>query len=64
MQLVRPDNKSIDLARPAAAYNRRLHRSLTAKGRKRAGLTADQVQWLEEGRVFASPRPTTRWKRR
>ena len=34
----------------------RLHRQLTVEeAARRAGLSADQVQWLEEGRVYRFP---------
>ena len=34
----------------------RLHRKLTVEeAARRAGLTADQIEWLEEGRVYRFP---------
>jgi hypothetical protein len=50
MELVRPLEKTSPLA---AA---RLHRQLTVdEAAKRAGLTTDEVEWLEEGRVYRFP---------
>jgi hypothetical protein len=50
MELVRQLEKTSPLA---AA---RLHRQLTvAEAAKRAGLTADEVEWLEDGRVYRFP---------
>ena len=50
MELVRPLEKTSPLA---AA---RLHRQLTVEeAAKRAGLTADEVEWLEDGRVYRFP---------
>jgi transcriptional regulator with XRE-family HTH domain len=50
MELVRPLEKTSPLA---AA---RLHRQLTIEeAAKRAGLTADEVEWLEDGRVYRFP---------
>jgi len=62
MELVRPleafhdaplDRASLDRSPLATA---RLHRRLTVEETaKRAGLTPDQVEWLEEGRVYRFP---------
>lgn len=55
MELATPLEHTTELSRFAAA---RVHRKLTREqAARRAGLTADQVEWLEEGRVyrFASP---------
>src|ERR671911_3172177 len=57
MELVRavPENVELVQGRSALAAAR-LRRSLTvAEAAKRAGLTADQVEWLEEGRVYRFP---------
>jgi transcriptional regulator with XRE-family HTH domain len=36
----------------------RLHRKLTVEETaRRAGITAEEVRWLEEGRVYRFPRP-------
>lgn len=54
MQLVQPVH-TLEISPLAAA---RLHRQLTVEEvARRAGITPDQVEWLEEGRVyrFASP---------
>ena len=57
MELVRPIPQSLELVSdrsPLAAA--RLHRRLTVdEAAKRAGLTPDQVEWLEEGRVYRFP---------
>ena len=50
MELVRP----LDKTSPLAAA--RLHRQLTVdEAAKRAGLTSDEVEWLEDGRVYRFP---------
>ena len=61
MELVRPIPQPI-AQQQEAVHDRsplasaRLHRRLTVEeAAKRAGLTADQVQWLEEGRVYRFP---------
>ncbi len=61
MELVRPIPQPTPLPREAA-HDRsalaaaRLHRQLTIEAAaKKAGLTPDQVQWLEEGRVYRFP---------
>lgn len=61
MELVRPIPRPTPL-HPDAVHDRsalasaRLHRQLTIEGAaKKAGLTPDQVQWLEEGRVYRFP---------
>jgi hypothetical protein len=47
MELVRPLEKASPLA------SARLHRQLTVEeAARRAGLTADEVEWLEDGRVY------------
>jgi hypothetical protein len=55
MELVHPlepDGEESPLARA------RLHRQLTIEETaKRAGITAEEVRWLEEGRVYRFPRP-------
>jgi transcriptional regulator with XRE-family HTH domain len=57
MELVRPIPQNLELVSdrsPLAAA--RLHRRLTVhEAAKRAGLTPDQVEWLEEGRVYRFP---------
>lgn len=61
MELVRPISEPT--AQPEEAVHdrsplasARLHRQLTVEeAAKRAGLSADQVQWLEEGRVYRFP---------
>ncbi len=59
MELVQPIPQSIEYAsdrNPLASA--RLHRKLTVEEvAKRAGLTPDQVEWLEEGRVYRFPSP-------
>jgi transcriptional regulator with XRE-family HTH domain len=59
MELVQPIPQSIEYASDRSPLaSARLHRTLTVEEvAKRAGLTPDQVEWLEEGRVyrFASP---------
>jgi transcriptional regulator with XRE-family HTH domain len=57
MELVRPvpEHAEVDQGRSALA-SARLRRSLTvAEAAKRAGLLPDQVEWLEEGRVYRFP---------
>src|ERR671911_1091127 len=57
MELVRavPENVELVQGRSALAAAR-LRRSLTvAEAAKRAGLRPDQVEWLEEGRVYRFP---------
>ena len=57
MELVHPTPEQVDAVAdrsPLAAA--RLHRKLTVEEvAKRAGLTPDQVEWLEEGRVYRFP---------
>ena len=61
MELVRPISEPT--AQPEEAVHdrsplasARLHRQLTVEeAARRAGLSADQVQWLEEGRVYRFP---------
>jgi transcriptional regulator with XRE-family HTH domain len=58
MELVRPLEHELDPApkdrSPLASA--RLHRRLTIdEAAKRSGLTPDQVEWLEEGRVYRFP---------
>jgi hypothetical protein len=57
MQLVHPAPEQIDVVSDRSPLaSARLHRRLTVEEvAKRAGLTADQVQWLEEGRVYRFP---------
>jgi len=63
MELVRPIPQSQPQATPqsreedrSALASARLHRQLTVEeAAKRAGLTPDEVQWLEEGRVYRFP---------
>jgi transcriptional regulator with XRE-family HTH domain len=53
MELAPHLEQAADLSPLAAA---RVHRKLTIeKAAKRAGLTAEQVEWLEEGRVYRFP---------
>jgi hypothetical protein len=50
MELARP----LDKTSPLAAA--RLHRQLTVdEAARRAGLTADEIEWLEDGRVYRFP---------
>src|SRR3954464_8682768 len=55
MELVHPlepDGEESPLARA------RLHRQLTVEETaRRAGITPEEVRWLEEGRVYRCPRP-------
>ena len=57
MQLVRPVPQSLELVPTRSALaSARLQRRLTVEqAAKRAGLTPDQVEWLEEGRVYRFP---------
>jgi transcriptional regulator with XRE-family HTH domain len=55
MELVHPLEPSGEESPLARA---RLHRQLTVEETaRRAGLTAEEVRWLEEGRVYRFPRP-------
>ena len=57
MELVRPVPQSLELVPTRSALaSARLHRRLTVEQvAKRSGLTPDQVEWLEEGRVYRFP---------
>src|ERR687897_1073583 len=57
MELVRPIPHHQEAVQERSALaSARLHRQLTVEGAaKKAGLTPDQVQWLEEGRVYRFP---------
>ena len=57
MDLVRPVPTTLEVVPERSALaSARLRRSLTVEeAAKRAGLTADQVEWLEEGRVYRFP---------
>ena len=57
MQLVHPVPEHVEVVTDRSPLaSARLHRKLTVEEvAKRAGLTADQVQWLEEGRVYRFP---------
>jgi hypothetical protein len=57
MELVRPVPAELELVpNRSALASARLRRSLTVEeAAKRAGLPADQVAWLEEGRVYRFP---------
>ena len=57
MELVRPVPRALEVVQERSALaSARLRRSLTVEeAAKRAGLTADQVEWLEEGRVYRFP---------
>jgi transcriptional regulator with XRE-family HTH domain len=59
MELVQPIPQSIEYASDRSPLEAaRLHRKLTVEeAAKRAGLTPDQVEWLEEGRVYRFPSP-------
>lgn len=59
MELVQPIPQSIEYASDRSPLEAaRLHRRLTVEeAAKRAGLTPDQVGWLEEGRVYRFPSP-------
>jgi transcriptional regulator with XRE-family HTH domain len=55
MELVHPLEPSGEKSPLARA---RLHRQLTVEETaRRAGITAEEVRWLEEGRVYRFPRP-------
>jgi hypothetical protein len=55
MELVHPLEPSGEESPLARA---RLHRQLTVEeAARRAGITPDEVRWLEEGRVYRFPRP-------
>lgn len=55
IELLRPADQRRDRSAFASV---RLQRKLTAfEAARRAGLTVDQVQWLEEGRVYRFPTP-------
>ena len=57
MQLVSPAPQPLEILPDRSALAAaRLHRRLTREEvARRAGLTADQVEWLEEGRVYRFP---------
>ena len=57
MELVRPVPQSLELVSTRSALaSARLQRKLTVdEAARRAGLTPDQVEWLEEGRVYRFP---------
>jgi hypothetical protein len=57
MQLVHPAPEHVEVVSDRSPLaSARLHRRLTVEEvAKRAGLTEDQVQWLEEGRVYRFP---------
>ena len=57
MELVRPVPQSLELVSTRSALaSARLQRRLTVdEAARRAGLTPDQVEWLEEGRVYRFP---------
>jgi transcriptional regulator with XRE-family HTH domain len=57
MELVRPISQQPEAAQDRSALaTARLHRQLTVEeAARRASLTPDQVQWLEEGRVYRFP---------
>jgi transcriptional regulator with XRE-family HTH domain len=57
MELVSPLPQSLEVVPSRSALTTaRLQRRLTAEqAAKRAGLTPDQVEWLEEGRVYRFP---------
>lgn len=57
MELLRPVPPALELVSDRSALAAaRLHRRLTVEeAAKRAGLTPDQVEWLEEGRVYRFP---------
>jgi transcriptional regulator with XRE-family HTH domain len=57
VQLVSPAPQPLEIVPDRSALAAaRLHRRLTREeAARRAGLTADQVEWLEEGRVYRFP---------
>ena len=57
MQLVSPAPQTLEIVPERSALAAaRLHRRLTREEvARRAGLTTDQVEWLEEGRVYRFP---------
>ena len=57
MELVRPLPRTVEIVHDRSALaSARLRRSLTVEeAARRAGLTPDQVEWLEEGRVYRFP---------
>jgi transcriptional regulator with XRE-family HTH domain len=57
MELVRPVPETLELVQGRTALaSARLRRSLTVEeAAKRAGLSPDQVEWLEAGRVYRFP---------
>ncbi|MEO5575712.1 MAG: LytR C-terminal domain-containing protein [Gaiellaceae bacterium] len=57
MELVRPVPQNLEVVPTRSALAAaRLHRRLTVEqAAKRAGLSPDQVEWLEEGRVYRFP---------
>ena len=57
MEPARPHPQSLELVPDRSALaSARLHRRLTVEqAAKRAGITPDQVEWLEEGRVYRFP---------
>ena len=57
MELVSPAPQSLELVSTRSALaSARLQRRLTVdEAARRAGLTPDQVEWLEEGRVYRFP---------
>ena len=59
MELVQPIPQSIEYASDRSPLaSARLQRRLTVEEvARRAGLTPDQVEWLEEGRVYRFPSP-------
>lgn len=59
MELVRPIPHRLEpVVERSALAAARLQRKLTVvEAAKRAGLTPDQVEWLEEGRVYRFPSP-------
>jgi hypothetical protein len=61
MELVQPIPQILEYASDRSPLEAaRLRRQLTVEeAAKRAGLTPDQVQWLEEGRVYRFPSPAT-----
>ena len=55
MELVEPLEP---IGEPSPLARARLHRQLTVEETaRRAGITPDEVRWLEEGRVYRFPRP-------